>query len=187
MVKRKQLPYMNNNLRKAINVKASLWRKFQKSKCQQTWHNFKKQRNLVNKLKRESLRKYFDEKCNKKNKGKHFWEVVKPFMTNKNVKSSNQNIMLYENDALISKPIAVCDTFNEFFINATRNFCEPCEVSQMSADQVIDHYKNHPSVRLIQQHSSNEQQFDFISVGQSTVENKLKLLQTNKASGFDCI
>ena len=64
---------MNNSLRKAINVKAAYRRKYQKFKCQESWQRFKKQRNLVNKLKRVSLKKYFDENCNtQKNKGKHF-------------------------------------------------------------------------------------------------------------------
>ena len=57
----------------------------------------------------------------------------------------------------------------------------------MSADQVIDHYKDHPSVKLIQQHLNNEQQFNFFPVTQSTVLNKLKHLQPNKATGYDHI
>ena len=187
IIKHKQLPYMNNNLRKAINVKASYRRKFQKSKCQESWQKFKKQRNLVNKLKRTSLRKYFDENCNtQKSKGKHFWDVVKPFMTN-NVKLGNRNIILFEDNTLINKPLDVSNTFNEFFVNVTSDFCEPAKVSQMSADEVIDHYKDHPSVKAIQQSSNNIQQFNFTPVSQSIVFNKLKQMQSNKATGFDHI
>ena len=188
-VKHKQLPYMNNNLRKAINVKAALRRKFQRSKCQLSWQNFKNQRNLVNKLKRSSLRKYFDENCNtEKSKGKHFWEVVKPFMTNKNKNSNNQNIILYDNNALVSRPIDVSNVFNKFFTNITNDFCEPDEVTQMSADQVIDHYKDHPSVKLIKQNSINNQQlFNFSQVDQSLILKKLKCLNPKKATGFDQI
>ena len=57
-IKHKQLPYMNDKLRKAINVKASLCRKFQRTKSQENWDKFRKQRNLVNKLKRSSINKY---------------------------------------------------------------------------------------------------------------------------------
>ena len=57
----------------------------------------------------------------------------------------------------------------------------------MSADQVIAHYKDHPSVKSITEKVSYDQQFDFKQVTQTITEKKLKLMQTNKASGFDNI
>ena len=48
----------------------------------------------------------------------------------------------------------------------------------MSADEVIDHYKHHPSIKLIN---------DLTPVNDTTTKKKLKSLQTNKASGFDNI
>ena len=183
----KQLPYMNDQLRKAINVKANLRRKLHKIHNQQNWENFRKQRNLVNKLKRKSLQKYFDDNCcSDKNKGKHFWEIVKPFMTNK-TKSSNENITLYEGDSLISKATDVCNIFNDYYVNVTNSFCESEYINDMSAEQVIDHYENHPSVKLITDKFETSQSFDFSHVTQNVTQSKLKKLKTNKASGFDNI
>ena len=151
----KQLPYMNDNLRKSINVKAALKRKYLKVNSQQNWSKYKQQRNLVNRLKRTSLQKYFHEKCNTSNeKGKHFWEIVKPFMTN-NVKLNSQNITLYENGSLINNPTDVCNVFNKYYINVTNDLSESMNVKQMSADQVIDHYKNRPSITLINKTVNN--------------------------------
>lgn len=59
-----QLLYMNNQLRKAINVKSALWRKYTTVKSEANWQQYQKQRNLVNKLKRASLKNYLDERCN---------------------------------------------------------------------------------------------------------------------------
>ena len=42
---------MNDNLRKAINVKAALRRKYNKVRSQENWQKFKQERNKVNKLK----------------------------------------------------------------------------------------------------------------------------------------
>ena len=186
-IKTKQLPYMNDQLRKAINVKANLRRKFHKIHNQQSWEKYRKQRNLVNKLKRKSLQKYFEENCNSdNNKGKHFWEIVKPFMTNKS-KSSNEHITLYEGESLISNATDVCNIFNDYYVNVTSNFCEPENVNGMSVEQVIDHYQNHPSVKLIKDKNKTTQMFDFSHVTQTVTQNKLKQLKTNKASGFDKI
>ena len=57
----------------------------------------------------------------------------------------------------------------------------------MSADEVIDHYKHHPSIKLINDQVNNNQQFNFTPVNDTTTKKKLKSLQTNKASGFDNI
>ena len=186
-IKHKQLPYMNDRLRKAINVKAALRRKYQKFKSRESWQNFKKQRNLVNKLKRSSLAKYFEENCNaSKTKGKHFWDVVKPFMTN-NVKRNNQNITLYEQDSLISTPTDVSNTFNEYFINITNDLGESEEVRQMSTNEVIDLYKDHPSIKLISKCVNKEEYFNFRPVSQPFIRKQLELLHPNKATGFDRI
>ena len=55
---------MNYNLRKAINVKAALRRKLNKVRSQENWHEYKKQRNSVNKLKKTSLRNISTAKGN---------------------------------------------------------------------------------------------------------------------------
>ena len=186
-IKHKQLPYMNDNLRKAINVKASLCRKFQRAKTQENWDKFRKQRNLVNKLKRSSLNQYFQKNCNgTANKNKHFWDIVKPFLTNK-VKTNHQNITLFHNDSLISKQTEVSNVLNEYFVNVTNDLCESDEVRQMSTGQVIDHYKDHPSVKLIHAFAKYEQPFNFEPIQQSITFSKLKQIQSNKATGFDNI
>ena len=178
---------MNDNLRKAINVKASLRRKFNKNRSQVNWEKFRKQRNLVNKLKKTSLQKYFNDKCNdSNNKGKHFWQVVKPFMTNKS-KANSQNITLYENDTLVTDSTDISNIFNEYFINVANDLKEADNVTDMSTDEVIDYYKEHPSIKSINNHVDVNQFFHFKNIENSTTSKKLKNLQINKASGFDNI
>ena len=46
-IKAKQLPYMNDILRKAINVKGHLRRKHNAMKTNSTWNKYRAQRNLV--------------------------------------------------------------------------------------------------------------------------------------------
>ena len=42
-----QLPYRNDALRKAINVKGSLRRRFNKTKSNDTWRKYRNQRNYI--------------------------------------------------------------------------------------------------------------------------------------------
>ena len=179
---------MNDQLRKAINVKGMLWRKYLKCRSHKNWYEFKKQRNLVNKLKRTSMKFYFDKNCNVQSSNKtNFWGVVRPFITEKN-KSSCSRISLYENDSLINDQFDVSNVFNEFFTNVSKDLCESDTVKNMSTSQVIDHYSTHPSVEVIRNHvGDTDQTFQFEEVSHESVFMKLKDLQTNKACGFDGI
>ena len=183
-VKIKQLPYMNSVLRKAINVKAMLKRKFHRFKTSATWNKYRCQRNYVNSLKRSSIIKYFEKKCSDKN-SKDFWKTVSPFISN--VKKSCVDISLLENDHIISCPKKVSNIFNEFFINVTKDLAEPEIVSEMSVVDVVNYYNNHKSIQLIKQNICNEHQFEFTSVTYEQVVLKLKSLKINKSQGYDLI
>ena len=54
---------MNKSLKQAIYKKRMLFNKFQKCRNSKNWEKFRQQRNLVTKLKRKSINKYFIERC----------------------------------------------------------------------------------------------------------------------------
>ena len=54
-VKKNQVPYMNRELRKAIYNKKMFYTKYTKNKNAKTWEEYRKKRNLVNKLKKKSI------------------------------------------------------------------------------------------------------------------------------------
>ena len=76
-------PFMNSELRRAINFKKALRRKYLKSKTDKNWTKFTKQRNLVTKLKRQSIKLYFAERYGGGTKSSDFWPTIRPFLTNK--------------------------------------------------------------------------------------------------------
>ena len=72
-VKGHRAPYMNCELRRAINVKNMLKRKFEKFRNTTNWSRYKQQRNIVTKLCKKSINVYLETKCNTALKG-----TVKP-------------------------------------------------------------------------------------------------------------
>ena len=93
---------MNRVLRKAIYNKQMLWSKFEKYKINKTWEAYRKQRNLVTKLKRKSINTYFQERCTGGQKSKIVYTTVKPFLS-KNYTGSQYKIVLLENDKIIEQ------------------------------------------------------------------------------------
>ena len=78
--RKNSVPYMNRELRKAIYNKQMLRNKYEKYHTDKTWEAYRKQRNLVTKLKKRSVRTYFLERCIGGHKANNFWHTVKPFL-----------------------------------------------------------------------------------------------------------
>ena len=113
-------PFMNSDLRKAIYTKRMLRNKYIKCRSPRNWDNYRKQRNLVTKLKRQSLRCYFFERCHRGPRSKDFWPTIKPFLYKKGSKD-DPTILLNEDGKIISDQKDVCNVFNEFFVNVAKD------------------------------------------------------------------
>ena len=178
-----QLPYMNGELRKAINVKAMLKRKYDKFQTNAAWSNYKRQRNLVNSLKRKSLKKYFDTKCNKETlSSKTFWNTMKPFLSDKVCDESN--ITLFKEGLLMNDQGSVCTAFNDYFINVA---CNAEEARVTSVEESLKMHERHSSIRNIRQARAPDSTFSFCPVQPSQTLQKLKHLKLNASSGYDFI
>ena len=188
--------YMNNELRKAINVKGMLHRKYNKAPTSENWNKFKAQRNKVNKMKRNAMSTYFDKKCNNvnvNNNSKMFWNTVKPYFSS-NVSNRSDPVSLLDNDDhVVNNQDLVCNMFNDHFVNTTNDMCENLEVNDLSVESLATHYSTHSSVvKIFSQFSglantNSSSSFVFHSVQPEQVKLKLKCLNTRKSCGYDLI
>jgi hypothetical protein len=71
--------------------------KFLKDKSNKNWDAYRKQRNSVNKLKKQSVRTYFYERCVGGPKSTDFYPTIKPFLTNKG-SNITKDIILEDNN-----------------------------------------------------------------------------------------
>ena len=115
-VRTKQCPFMNSRLRKAAFKKAQLFNKFNKWRTPANWERYRKQRNLTSKLKRQSVRSYFYERCAGGPKSKDFWPTVKPFLSNKGL-LKDPVITLCVNGKIVSDQSAVSGIMDVFYAN----------------------------------------------------------------------
>ena len=72
-IKPNQIPYINGDLRRAINVKAMLKRRCDKHPSMANWELYRHQRNRVTKLRKSSINSYFSERCTS---GNNFWNTI---------------------------------------------------------------------------------------------------------------
>ena len=87
---------MNRDLSKAIMKRSQLKSKYLKNKNNLNRNNFKKQRNLCVKLRDKAIKTDFQNTtANLKSDSKPFYDLIKPYMTNKGA-LSNDDIILFE-------------------------------------------------------------------------------------------
>ena len=103
-------PFMHGELRKAVNVKGMLKRRYDKNRNSANWENYRRQRNLVSKLRAQAINTYFHENCRDVS-NKKFWNTIKPFMSSGN-KDQNARICLFENNRIVNDDSEACDIFN---------------------------------------------------------------------------
>jgi hypothetical protein len=183
-------PFMNHDLRKAVYRKSMLRNKYYKERNDKNWDAYKKQRNIVTKLRKQSIKTYFINKTDRVRNAKDFWKVVRPFITDKN-SISDDRILLRENDKLITETQEVCNIFNEYFtqIAKTIGFRETLPNTVIDSSYIyaiINKYNNHPSIiEIRKQHIVSN--FNFSYTTDDEIEKIISKLDLKKSMGFDYV
>ena len=78
------------------------------------------QRNKVSKLNNKLQKTYFKENLPKGKDVKDFQNFCKPYVTNKGI-CDNDRMILVENDKILKKDSDISETFNNYFVNITKD------------------------------------------------------------------
>ena len=198
VVRHAQVPYMNGELRRAINYKNMLRRKYEKNKNSVNWQTYRTYRNKVVRLRKQSKSKYLGEKCNDTNNSKVFWSIVKPLISDK-CKVGQEHIVLNNNDIIVNESPDVCNIFNKYYNNVATNIGQdPREITCYDKDadfdvymnKVLQMYSDHPSINAIQSsqpNMSSTSAFCFKKVSHNDVCKRLEKLKDRKSPGYDNI
>ena len=168
---------MDSTLRKAIYKKQMLRGKFEKQKSDKNWEKYRTQRNLVNRLKKNSIRNYFSERCVGGQKSGEFWPTIKPFLSKK-CKTGDNNIVLCEKGKVVNDNKEICDIFNEFYVNVAND---------IGKDITFDEH-NHSSLDAIHNNVTlPDSNFEFKHVNVGTINKIVNKIGSKKATGADTI
>lgn len=186
IVKHKQVPYMNSTLRRAINVRNMLRRKYNSYKSNERWKIYKYQRNYVTKLRKQSIKNYMKTACDKTNS---FWDTVKPMFSEKGV-GCNDDILLKANESIIHDKNKVSNMLNDYFVNAAKtSINKPYTGIEYECDvrTIVNSFSSHPSIKNIKELMDNSTGFNFSSVSLHKVQCLLESINVKKSTGFDNI
>ena len=100
-------------------------------------------------------------------KKKHFWPTIKPFISSRH--TANTDIMLCENDSIISKSESVAKIFNKYFYEIAEGIgFNDLIPENFDKDDIflslIKRYDDHPSIMVMKKFCTQGQCFDFVHV-----------------------
>ena len=122
------------------------------------------QRNKVSKLNNKLKKTYFEEKLPKGNNVKDFRNYHKPYFTNKGI-CNDDRIVLVEKDKILNKDSDISETFNNYFVNITKDLgiFDWADLSSDHSDiftQMFS-FSNHSSIQMIKYKYQNFFNFKF--------------------------
>ena len=191
-VRANHAPYMTKILRKAIMKRSELETKFYKTKTENDKKLYKKQKNFVSALYKKERKKYFKNLDLKKvAESKNFWKSIKPYLSDKGLK--NQNVVLVNEDNILSEDKEIATTLNNFFKNAVKSLNITENSDLLTAENVSDpvekcikKFEKHPSILKIKERVHGPS-FSFSSIGFEQLKKEIQNLKAKKASTFNDI
>ena len=115
-VKGKKSPWLTTSIKKEINSRDLLHRKFWKSRCQTDYDTYRIQRNKVNVIVRKAKNKHYKSMLNESsNDPRRFWRTLKQIFPVKETVTNAKSFFI--NGVLESKPARIASIFCKFFTN----------------------------------------------------------------------
>ena len=175
-------PYFSKSLRKAIMKRSRLKSLANKTKKPEDMINYKRQRNLVVRLNRESKKSFYNST---NQKSKHFWDAIKIHFSNKD-SAIGKRIQLLENETIHTDDNSIASIFGSYFSRVTEQLDIPIWKSQISPiaksnESLTSRFENHPSIKLIQAKVQKRNKFDFSQVQEDEVRQVINNLKNNKS------
>ena len=157
-----QVPYMNSTLRKAINQRNMCRSKyFRNRNDKQLRMKYVMWRNRVVKLHKNSIRNYFTHRCNDNVGRKNLYKTIKLFLSTKQSHYSGLEIVLKENDSIISDVFKVADILNMYYESIAEYKFQSDGLDNLDFNDAIAKHASHTSISLIKQFISRNYEFSF--------------------------
>ena len=171
-----QIPFMNEQWRKAIRHRNKLWKKFTHQRTDANYAEYKKQRNKFTSIRRKAIKDHFKNKSETDNP-RAFWEASRPFMHSRSIKQAN-DITLIENDVVITDKKELAELFNNYFVHIID------DVQDIKEHNFGHEFSAHPGIQAIAEENRRKNtihNFNFKYTNKNQVE---KLLLHQRTQGL---
>ena len=175
---------------KATMDRSRIKNRYLKWPSRENFLELKKAKHFCKNLTKKAKRQYFKSVSSKgRAANKQFWDVVKPFFSNKNL-HSDYHISIKDKDKIVDNKLKLVHLFNSYFINAGENTTEktPTSLGDSSnqknntntVKKITSEYKNHPSVVKIKETYKHFGNFDLPKASPKHINKIIRSLNSKK-------
>ena len=182
-VRAQDVPYMTSEWKRAIRNKRKFSKQFSKNRTQLNLELKNKWRNEATKLRRKSIKSYWQKVCNNLNSNpKQFYNTFNPFLNHKKDACTGNNITLNVNGKLETNQETVAEHLADYFSTMADNIGGTDILNLREED-----FSAHVCVQNIKEtlSGSDRPPFTFSSVQPAELIKEMESLNANKASGHD--
>jgi len=187
-------PFMTRELSKSIKDRSRIINKYNKFKSRE---NYLAKQSIMRKcrfLQFKAKKAYFDKTLTNDNMtNKNYWKLMKPFLSEKGG-SYGTKITLKENGVMVSDEKELAHIFNDQYINIVEKTTGDSPVSihndgldvnniTITINNIIDSFKNHPSIKAIQENNQSLEPFHIPQPQLSDIQFILKNIDIKKSAG----
>ena len=182
-------PFMTKNMRKAIMLRTKLRNIYLQNPTEEKGLIFRKQRHYCVKLLKQTKKSYYENpNINIITDYRKFWKYIKPSFSDKIATFSN--LILYDNEDIISKENDVAEIFNSYFSNIVNTL----DITDMGnynayADDIsnpilmaISKYSEHPSIVSIKNNCISDVKHSFSTLSHQDILNVIYDIDASKAT-----
>ncbi len=111
------------------------------------FNQYKRYRDKCVSIRRKTIKDYLLSKCKPGASSKQSFDVLGPFINNKC--RSQRNILLKEDDQIITDTTELCEIFSTFFSSCANYIGQPDEIDLSELDfltNIIDRHNNYKSI-----------------------------------------
>ena len=167
--------FMDKTISRVMMKRTRMTNKFLRERTEANRRAYNIQTNFCVSLIRKTKRDYYSNLNHKQVTDKIFWKTIKPSFTDKGI--NNEKITLIENGETLSKNEEVTENFNNFFSDITNlklpTYEDPTTNAGNIGDPVLKailKYKNHPSIRIINDKYKTNSAFTFNHVSLTEIQ-----------------
>ena len=182
-VRAQDVPYMTSEWKRAIRNKRKFSKQFSKNRTQLNLELKNKWRNEATKLRRKSIKSYWQKVCNNLNSNpKQFYNTFNPFLNHKKDACAGNNITLNINGKLETNQETVAEHLADYFSTMADNI-GGTDILNLREEN----FSAHVCVQNIKETLSRSDRppFTFSSVQPAELIKEMESLNANKASGHD--
>ena len=189
-------PFMNKTLSKAFMTRARLRNKYNKTRSDDDRIAYTKFKNYCTSiLAKEKKKCYGNLDVTIFADNKKFWERVKPLFSDKT--ALKHNIRLKENGKMVSDKKQIAEILNNYLLESVEYLeverymptivIDRSENNENRIDDIIQKFKDHPSIRKINENVVFEKRFEIKDITEEDMFEKIIKIDASKACMKDDI